>query len=142
MVYEARLSVIGGLSHMTTTRGSVHVIHNVDRPSIPELVTLLPDEPMLTYLNTTSVAYAKLVIIGSHGVMAVGPLSDTGATELEILAWVDMFHWPVTPTSMVRVDDHYFIGLPHGVAVLPTASYTREHLTFYSDTELTNCPHR
>jgi hypothetical protein len=123
---DGKLYVIEGLAHLSMASGSVSVIEDIEKPSQPKLITKLPDAPELVYLDNTRSNYLLIVIVGSKSIMSIGP----GMT-LEILYWDAFWHINLNPTSIVRYKDNYFIGLPHGVAVVPapwgeSSRYCRE----------------
>lgn len=111
---DGKLYIIEGLAHLSMASGSVSVIEDIMNPSQPKLITKLPDAPALVYLDETRQDYLRIIIVGSKSVMSLGPYMTP-----EILYWDAFWHRNLAPTSIVRYEDSYFIGLPHGVAVVP-----------------------
>lgn len=123
---EGKLYIIEGLAHLSMASGSVSVIEDIKNPSEPKLITKLPDAPDLVYLDKTRPDYQRIIIVGSKSVISLGPYMTP-----EILYWDAFWHINLNPTSIVRYEDNYFIGLPYGVAVVPapwgeSSRYCRE----------------
>ena len=142
---DGKLYVIEGLAHLSMASGSISVIENIENPSKPKLITKLPDAPDLVYLDKTRSDFQRIIIVGSKSKISLGPYMTP-----EILYWDAFWHINLNPTSIVRYKDNYFIGLPHGVAVVPapwgeSSKYCREHpnaaekhclkVQFYADHE-------
>jgi len=123
---EGKLYIIEGLAHLSMASGSISVIENINSPSSPKLITKLPDAPKLVYLDKTRPDYQRIIIVGSKSIISLGPYMTP-----TILYWDAFWHINLNPTSIVRHKDSYFIGLPHGVAVVPapwgeSSRYCRE----------------
>lgn len=123
------LYVIEGLAHLSMNGGSISIIPNRKEPTEPQRITLLPDAPQLVYVDNIRPDYQKIIIVGSNSVMALSPFE-----QFEILYWKAFWAYRLMPTSMVRYKGYYFIGLSHGVAVLPALQGSQD-LKFYADTE-------
>lgn len=146
---EGKLYIIQGLAHLGMASGSISVVEDIKNPSTPTLITKLPDAPMLVYLDNTRPEYQRVIIVGSKSVMELDPYMTPS-----ILYWDAFWHINLEPTSIVRFDNNYFIGLPHGVAVVPapwgeSSKYCREFfpdsvekhclkVQFYADPEFNN----
>ncbi|MFS1524735.1 hypothetical protein ACL7TT_11565 [Microbulbifer sp. 2304DJ12-6] len=104
-----KLYILEGLDHMLS-RGAVYVIPNMKKPSTPQLVTLLPDSPKAGLITKPG----NLVVVGSNGLYFVS------ANYLEIVYWnafwSGIYLWG--PTSIVKYEHKFLIGLPKGVAVV------------------------
>jgi len=142
---EGKLYVIEGLAHLSMVSGSISVIEDITKPSSPKLITKLPDAPDLVYLDKTRPDYQRIIIVGSKSIISLGPYMTP-----TILYWDAFWHINLDPTSIVRHEENYFIGLPHGVAVVPapwgeSSRYCREFpnaaknhclkVQFYADQE-------
>lgn len=127
------LYVIEGLDHLGMSRGSVSVIRNIKEPARPERVTLLPEAPQVVYPDLTQPGHNRIIIASANGVVALSQ------GQLDILHWQAFWTRKMIPTSLTRLDDYYFIGLSHGVAVLPAPRGSRE-IRFYADQTLTRKP--
>lgn len=126
---ENQLYVIEGLSHLTMNGGSINVIPNRKEPTKPQRITLIPDAPILVYVDKTRPDYQPIIIVGQNSVVALSPFE-----QLEILYWKAFWSYKLSPTSIARYGDYYFIGLPGGVAVLP-ATLEPQEIRFYTDNE-------
>lgn len=121
-----KLYIIEGLAHLGMAGGSIWVIENSAQPTEPKLIVSLPDAPLLVYLDKTRLDFQRLVIVGSKSIMSVDPYR-----ALTIVYWDAFWRINLNPTSIVRYKNNYFIGLPHGVAVVPapwgeSSRYCRE----------------
>ncbi len=126
---QEKLYVIEGLAHLSMSGGSISVLPNRKAPEKPSRITLLPDAPRLVYVDKTRPDYQPIIIVGPNSVMALSPFE-----HLEILHWKAFWSYKLAPTSIARYKDYYFIGLPHGVAVLP-APWGSQEIKFYADPE-------
>lgn len=124
---QGALYVIEGLAHLGLRTGSVWVIPDLQNPTVAEKVTLLPDTPQLAWLDAPEQGTARIVIVGLRGVMA---LNEYG--QLEILHWDAFWEHRFPPTGLVRYRDRYFMGVPHGVVVIPVSPGTGG-VRFYAD---------
>lgn len=123
---EGKLYIIEGLAHMSMASGSISVIEDINSPSPPKLITKLPDAPELVYLDKSRSDYQRIIIVGSKSIISLGPYMTP-----TMLYWDAFWHINLDPTSIVRHGENYFIGLPHGVAVVPapwgeSSRYCRE----------------
>jgi hypothetical protein len=116
-----KLYIIEGLAHMGMASGSISVIHNINEPIPPELVTLLPDAPLVTNLNQEYPDQKELTIVGSKSLMELDIYSyeQKESYSLSTIHWDAMWGFSFTPTSVVKFKRNYYVGLAHGVAVIP-----------------------
>lgn len=136
---EGGLYIFEGLAHLSMRQGSVHFIPDIKSPTPPELIVTLPDAPELVYLDSARPEYLRFLIVGSMSVMSL----DHEINYLDILYWDAFWSIWLNPTSVVRVKDRYFIGFPHGVAVMPapwgpTSVHCKRDcspIEFYADSE-------
>jgi hypothetical protein len=119
---EEKLYIIEGLSHMGFAGGSIRVIHNINQPKPPELVTLLPDAPLVTTLNQEYPEQKELTIVGSKSLMKLDIYSyeQKETYSLSAIYWDAMWSFSFNPTSVVKFKRNYYVGMAHGVAVIPT----------------------
>lgn len=144
-----RLFVVEGLAHLGLSSGSIFVIPHINEPHDPNLITRLPDAPVLVYLDNTRPDFFRIILVGPYSVMSLDQFNT-----LSILYWDAFWNFGLTPTSIVRYEDNYFVGLPHGVAVIPapfgpSSAYCRDdskylppnsctHVRFYADLDFRN----
>ncbi|WP_330147033.1 hypothetical protein [Shewanella oncorhynchi] len=122
--------VISGLAHLSMRSGAVHVISELSDPPTPTFVTKLPDAPTIVYLDDERKDYPLKVVVGSMSLMSLDPHNN-----VDILYWDAFWSFGLEPTSIVRYMDHYLIGLPHGIAVIPapwgpTSNYCRSNSSY------------
>jgi len=106
------LYIIEGLAYLS--RGSVSVIRNYKTPSIPQIVTLLPDAPEISFIEK------EKDYLGNHTITIAGSSSFMqiiGDSRLEIYA-NNTFWGGLYPTSMVKIGCYYIIGIRSGLAVV------------------------
>ena len=113
------LYVFEGLAHLGSSRGSVHIIHNRNKPNTPEKLTLLPDAPIVITQDKSRLDYQPILIVGNKGIMRVLP---SPFEALEILYWDAFWSHKMKPTSIAKYGNSYLVGLPHGVAVIQANS--------------------
>lgn len=109
------LYIFEGLAHLSLRQGSIRYIPDIHNPEVPDFVATLPDAPKLVYLDDARPEFLRFVIVGSMSVMSL----DHEYKNLNILYWDAFWSIWLTPTSIVRMEDRYFIGFPHGVAAMP-----------------------
>lgn len=132
---DGKLYVIEGVAHLGMAGGSISVIDDISNPSVPKLITRLPDAPKLVYLDSTRSDFQRIVIVGSKSIMSLDPYMN-----ITILYWDAFWHGNLDPTSITRYKNNFFIGLPHGVAVIPaprgeSSTYCKE----FSSTSKKHC---
>lgn len=108
------LYIIEGLAHMGFNGGSVHAIRNFKKPSKPERITLLPSAPEAILIDEVYANKQKgIVIVGHDSFMILIP-----DNELLIL-YHDTFWGSLYPSSIVKYQDHYVVGIRGGVVAVP-----------------------
>ena len=106
--------VISGLAHLGMSSGAVHKISDPKEPTSAAYITRLPDAPILVYLDDDRKDYLRKVFVGNKSVMSLDP-----DNSVNVLYWDAFWAFGLTPTSVVRYEDYYLIGLPHGIATVP-----------------------
>ncbi len=106
------LYILSGLSHLVSSHGAIHVIRNYKTPTQPVRVTLLPDAPAAALVREGNDGKKSIVFVGSSSLMEFTPDS-----RLEIIAF-DAFWYTLYPSSVVKQNNSYFIGIRSGIAVV------------------------
>ncbi len=113
---------------MNNKNSKLSVISDRSKPSKPKLITLLPDTPYSFHTDKSKLDRSPLVMLGEKSIMV---LHDHD--RLEILLWNVFWENKLFPSSIVRYKNNYFVGLSHGVAVVPVND--TESTVFYADKE-------
>lgn len=127
-----QLYIIEGLAHMGMSQGSISVIEDMENPTKPRRITLLPDAPRLVYLDTTRIDFQPIIIVGNRSLMELNPFE-----QLDILHWDGFWSYKMSPTSITRYQNKYLIGIPFGVVAIPALTGSQE-VVFYAEPELDN----
>lgn len=124
-----KLYIIEGLAHLSMSGGSIYVIEDMENPTKPRRVTLLPDAPRLVYLDTTRTDFQPIIIVGYRSLMELNPFE-----QLDILHWDGFWSYKLRPTSIIRYQNNFLIGLPFGIVAIPAPRGSQEAV-FYAEPE-------
>jgi hypothetical protein len=111
------LYVFEGLAHGVGDRGSVSIIRNSSSPSTPERVTLLPGSPEVVMLEESPVRGLCFTIFGFDYFARL-----KGEDSLEVIS-VGNFWGSLYPTSVVKLNDCYIVGIRSGIAVVELSGF-------------------
>jgi hypothetical protein len=124
-----KLYITEGLAHLGMKYGSIRVIPNKYKPTTPLPIASFTDAPSFVYFDGTKHDNQAAIIVCESSIMVL-----TFNDRIEKFDWDGFLSFsPIT--SLVRYNNYYFIGLPHGVAVTPSLRDS-QNLTFYGDNEL------
>ena len=132
--FGSQLYVMTGLSHMLSSWGAIYRVPDAANPTTPNLVTLLPDAPQVVYLDSSRPDSPMLVVVSMNGIIIMELFGhDARVPDMDILVWNAFWSSKMTATSVARHGDHYYIGLPHGVAVV--SAFDPGEVAYYADSE-------
>jgi len=138
MPIDESLYVIAGVGHLIS-RGSLHIIPNRSIPQTPQRLTILPEDPLHVVLHERRDSLIRqLSLVGHSGLTRVS-LSE----KYPHMDWMDILYWDafwehkMRPTSFVYYEGQYYVGLPHGVAVLDLR-YSPRTIVFYANKNTLN----
>lgn len=120
---NGNLYVIEGLAHMGSDGGSVSVILDYNHPSKPERITLLPSAPQAVYFEDRE--FPIFIIAGSNSLIEL--IADQELTIIEH----DAFWGGLYPTSIVKLENHYIIGIRSGVAVVTRVNHFQSTVRYF-----------